>query len=165
MNFLFDHDPQRALRFALRTGPLTSEKLERERTVEKQTQKRNEEKLQRSKEIAESNRDQPRALNFKIQEMQAARFNSTPLWHLPLELFYWLLGDYGRSVIRPMIATLFSWLCFAALYSKQMQDTRPTSIDESLSENSCKCSKPDTPSIINGPLNRHRACRKLKLLP
>ena len=132
LNFLFDHDPQRALRFALRTGPLTSEKLERERTVEKQTQKRNEEKLRRLKEIAESNRDQPRALNFKIQEMQAARFNSTPLWHLPLELFYWLLGDYGRSVIRPMIATLFSWLCFAALYSKQMQDTRPTSIDEAL---------------------------------
>jgi hypothetical protein len=75
-------------------------------------------RFRRLKEISENNRDHKRALEFKIQEMQAARFYETPLSHLPLEFFYWLFSDYGRSVTRPILAGIACWIIFAAIYCK-----------------------------------------------
>ena len=73
-------------------------------------------RLRRLKEIAETNKDQGRALEYKILEMQAARFYTTPTTHLPLEFIYWMLGDYGRSLIRPFWWLVLSWFVLASMY-------------------------------------------------
>lgn len=60
-------------------------------------------RVRRLKELADNNRDQPKVLEYKVQEMQAARFHFTPDWQLPLEFLYWMLCDYGRSALRPVL--------------------------------------------------------------
>ena len=70
------------------------------------------------KEIAENNRDYPRALQYKILEMQAARWHKTnSIGPLTLEFFFWLTSDYGQSVARPIMGLFALWLAFAGFYT------------------------------------------------
>ena len=66
-------------------------------------------RLRSLKELAEVERNQQEALEYKVQEMQAARFHFTPNWQLPLEFLCWILSDYRRSVLRP-IGCAMLWL-------------------------------------------------------
>jgi hypothetical protein len=61
------------------------------------------ERLRRLKQMAEENKDHQQALKYKIMEMQAARWHKTNrLGPLALELLFYLLSDYGRSIIKPI---------------------------------------------------------------
>ena len=78
--------------------------------------RQDESRLRVLKRIAEANKDYKNFMRLQIQEMQAARFSSTPYWQLPVEYIFFVLSDYGRSLTRPFWWLAFSWLVFASLY-------------------------------------------------
>ena len=59
--------------------------------------------MRRLKEIAKDNEDHQRTLEYKIKEMQASRWheNRNPLV-LRLEGLYFILSNYGRSILLPI---------------------------------------------------------------
>jgi hypothetical protein len=63
------------------------------------------ERVMRLKQLAEEARDQTSELRYKIMEMEARRYHTTGTTNLPLEFFYWIFANYGRSAARP-----FAWL-------------------------------------------------------
>jgi hypothetical protein len=74
------------------------------------------EKLQRLKEIAESNKDHQSALRFSADENRARRWNTTSWWGSVLDLIFSMLSNYGQSVFRPFAWFLVNLLGFTGLY-------------------------------------------------
>lgn len=75
------------------------------------------ERARRLKELAENNKDHKAALDFHVLEMQAARWHQTKFWPgIVFEFLFWLLGDYGRSEIRPILWMIGALFGFGLLY-------------------------------------------------
>lgn len=81
------------------------------------TDKDDAERFRRLKELAENNKDHSQALNFKAQEMQAARWHTSTGWDLVMEFLYQKLSNYGRSEWRPILGLAFFWVFFATIYA------------------------------------------------
>ncbi len=74
-------------------------------------------KIQRLKEIADNNNDHDGALNFHALELEMQRnLEGTSKLSALLDRAYQLFSNYGRSVFRPSISLLGTWLLFAMLY-------------------------------------------------
>ena len=77
------------------------------------------ERLRRLKELAEQNRDFEKALDFRVEEMRAARWHNKHGFATALvEGLFWLASDYGRSLVRPLCGLIGLWLLGAAVYAK-----------------------------------------------
>ena len=77
------------------------------------------ERLRRLKELAEQNRDFENALDFRVEEMRAARWHNKHGFATALvEGLFWLASDYGRSLARPLYGLIGLWLLGAAVYAK-----------------------------------------------
>ena len=62
------------------------------------------ERFRRLKELAEQNRDFEKALDFRVEEMRAARWHGDYRWPTALvEGLFWLGCDYGRDLARPLL--------------------------------------------------------------
>lgn len=73
-------------------------------------------RFRRLKEIANTNRNHAKALEFHILEMRSKRgWETSPIQDC-LQFFYWLLGNYGKSVTRPIIGLFASLLAFATIF-------------------------------------------------
>ncbi|MEL6738303.1 MAG: hypothetical protein AAFO28_05215, partial [Pseudomonadota bacterium] len=81
-------------------------------------------RFRKLKELAVANRNHAKALEFHALEIQTARGNGTTWWQDGLQFFYWLLSDYGRSVVRPLIGIAVTVLAFAALFWDLRKDGR-----------------------------------------
>lgn len=73
-------------------------------------------RFRRLKELALSNRNHAKALEFHVQEIQSKRGHETRWWQDIAQFFFWLLGDYGRSVFRPIGWLIATWAGFAAYF-------------------------------------------------
>lgn len=71
------------------------------------------ERLCRLKEIAESNKDHPKALQFHSEEMRAKRWHKLSVTQSFLDILFDAFSRYGQSIIRPVIGML---LCMVSLY-------------------------------------------------
>ena len=77
------------------------------------------ERFRRLKELAEQNRDFEKALDFRVEEMRAARWHNKHGFATALvEGLFWLASDYGRSLARPLYGLIGLWLLGAAVYAK-----------------------------------------------
>ena len=77
------------------------------------------ERLRRLKELAEQNRDFEKTLDFRVEEMRAARWRNKHGFATALvEGLFWLASDYGRSLVRPLCGLIGLWLLGAAVYAK-----------------------------------------------
>jgi len=77
------------------------------------------ERFRRLKELAEQNRDFEKALDFRVEEMRAARWHNNHGFATALvEGLFWLASDYGRSLARPLYGLIGLWLLGAAVYAK-----------------------------------------------
>ena len=75
------------------------------------------ERLRRLKELAEQNRDFEAAIDFKVEEMHAARWrNKHGFTSVFVEGLFYLVSDYGRSLVRPIVGLGGVWVGFAMLY-------------------------------------------------
>ena len=75
------------------------------------------ERLRRLKELAEQNRDFEAAIDFKVEEMRAARWrNKHGFTSVFVEGLFYLVSDYGRSLVRPIVGLGSVWVGFAMLY-------------------------------------------------
>lgn len=75
------------------------------------------ERLRRLKELAEQNRDFEAAIDFKVEEMRAARWrNKHGFTSVFVEGLFYLVSDYGRSLVRPIVGLGGVWVGFAMLY-------------------------------------------------
>ncbi len=73
-------------------------------------------RFRRLKEIAHSNRNHAKALEFHIQEIRSRRGWETN-WPQDLaQFFFWAFGDYGRSVLRPIVWMGVFWAAFAGWF-------------------------------------------------
>ena len=85
------------------------------------------ERFRRLKELAEQNRDFEKALDFRVEEMCAARWHGDYRWPTALvEGLFWLGCDYGRDLARPLLwlfvmfglcANVYVAACISALGS------------------------------------------------
>ena len=87
------------------------------------------ERLRRLKELAEQNRDFEAAIDFKVEEMRAARWrNKHGFTSVFVEGLFYLVSDYGRSLVRPIVGLGSVWAGFAMLYviaGKRAFDCQP----------------------------------------
>ncbi|GAB5481260.1 MAG: hypothetical protein Pars92KO_10170 [Parasphingorhabdus sp.] len=74
-------------------------------------------RYRRLKEITLNNRNYSQALNFHVGEMQSRRWHETNWLTNLFEFLFRILGDYGRSVVRPLGWLLVSLTLFAVVYS------------------------------------------------
>ena len=80
------------------------------------------ERLRRLKELAEQNRDFEKAVDFRVEEMRAARWHGKHGWAAILvEGLFWLGSDYGRSLFNPIIGLIYTWFIGAVTYAKVSQ--------------------------------------------
>jgi hypothetical protein len=76
-------------------------------------------RFRRLKELAQNENNRAKALEFNAQELRSQRgHESHPLQDF-LQFFYMLLSDYGRSVVRPLVALGSVTGLFAALYAQR----------------------------------------------
>lgn len=68
-------------------------------------------RFRRMKEIASSNRNHAKAIEFHVEEIRSKRGWETNSLQDAMQFFFWLLSDYGRSILRP-----FSWLILMWCY-------------------------------------------------
>ena len=73
-------------------------------------------RFRRLKELAVSNRNHTKALEFHALELQAARGHDVTGFTAWLHRLYALTSDYGRSVVRPAVGLAVCWGVFAALF-------------------------------------------------
>ncbi len=73
-------------------------------------------RFRRLKELAVANRNHAKALEFHAKEIRSQRGHTTNLLQDTLQFFYWVLSDYGKSVMRPFCWILASAVTFAALF-------------------------------------------------
>ena len=71
----------------------------------------------RLKELAEGQKDHESALEFRAQEMRAARRHEAQGMPWFLNGCFDKVSDYGRSEIRPLCGLGLVWLAFGILYS------------------------------------------------
>ena len=87
------------------------------------------ERLRRLKELAEQNRNFEAAIDFKVEEMRAARWrNKHGFTSVFVEGLFYLVSDYGRSLVRPIVGLGGVWVGFAMLYviaGKRAFDCQP----------------------------------------
>ena len=75
------------------------------------------ERLRRLKELAEQNRDFEAAIDFKVEEMRATRWrNKHGFTSVFVEGLFYLVSDYVRSLVRPIVGLGSVWAGFAMLY-------------------------------------------------
>ena len=87
------------------------------------------ERFRRLKELAEQNRDFEKALDFRVEEMRAARWHNKHGFATALvEGLFWLASDYGRSLARPLYGLIGLWLLGSAVYA--MASTLPFTYHE-----------------------------------
>lgn len=70
----------------------------------------------RLKELALSNRNYAKALDFHAKEIQSRKGHETIWWQDAIQFIFWLLGGYGRSAKRPFAAIAVSLFLFASLF-------------------------------------------------
>ena len=82
-------------------------------------------RLRKLKKIAQEEKDHLRALDYRVQEMQAKRWHDNPTektWLLSKllkatpEFIFWLFSNYGRSIARPIDWLLLLTLIMATAY-------------------------------------------------
>ncbi|NMW32709.1 hypothetical protein HKD42_11600 [Altererythrobacter sp. RZ02] len=86
------------------------------RWTTKASDREDSQRFRRLKELALSNRNHAKALEFHVQEIQSKRGHETRWWQTAAQFLFWLLGDYGRSVFRPFIWLIATWVGFAAYF-------------------------------------------------
>ena len=74
-------------------------------------------RFRRLKELALSENNRAKALEFNAQELRSQRGHETGWLQDFLEFFYMLLSDYGRSVVRPLVAVGIVTGLLGALYA------------------------------------------------
>ncbi|MBQ4837130.1 pentapeptide repeat-containing protein [Pseudoalteromonas luteoviolacea] len=74
-------------------------------------------RLRRLKELAESNKHHKLALDLHIEEMKCSRWIETPWHQLFTEFLFQKLGNYGRSILRPILSLILLWLVCAPIYA------------------------------------------------
>jgi hypothetical protein len=80
------------------------------------------ERFRRLKELAEQNRDFEKALEFRVEEIRAARWRDKHGWAAILvEGLFWLGSDYGRSLFNPIIGLIYTWFIGAVTYASVSQ--------------------------------------------
>ncbi|KID57142.1 hypothetical protein JF50_07830 [Pseudoalteromonas luteoviolacea] len=87
------------------------------------------ERLCRLKEIAESNKDQIRALAFHADEQRASRWIALNPWQSILDSFYSLTSNYGQSIFRPFVFLMMSIFVFSHVtisYADSKKDVQLT---------------------------------------
>jgi hypothetical protein len=75
-------------------------------------------RFRRLKELALSENNRAKALEFNAQELRSQRGHETGWLQDFLQFFYMLLSDYGRSVVRPLVAVGVVTGVFGALYAQ-----------------------------------------------
>ena len=82
-------------------------------------------RLRKLKKVAQEDKDHLRALDYKVQEMQAKRWHDntdeptgylSKLFRAIPEFIFWLVSDYGRSMARPFLSLLLLTFFMAAVY-------------------------------------------------
>lgn len=80
--------------------------------------KRDVERVRRLKEIAETNKDHHKTIEFHVQEFKANRWIGPQKKSvLFTECLFDLFSDYGRSEKRPLISLIALWLLFCPIYA------------------------------------------------
>ncbi len=74
------------------------------------------ERLCRLKELAESNKDHRKALQFHADEMRAKRWHQHSFFSNLLDFMFDKLSNYGQSIVRPFICLILTVLTMT-LYS------------------------------------------------
>ncbi|MGS0724125.1 hypothetical protein, partial [Shewanella sp. 30m-9] len=75
-------------------------------------------RVRRLKEIAESNKDHHKAIEFHVQEFKANRWiGNKKKSALITECLFDILSDYGRSEKRPLISLVVLWLIYSPIYA------------------------------------------------
>lgn len=74
------------------------------------------ERFRRLKELALNSRNYQKALSFHALEIESKRGSGTSIPQDFAQIFYWLFGNYGQSIFRPLLGLVFTWLAFAATY-------------------------------------------------
>ena len=101
-------------------------------------------RLRKLKKIAQEEKDHLRALDYRVQEMQAKRWHDSPtektlflskLLKATPEFIFWLFSNYGRSIARPIIWLLL--LTFGMAIAYYCLAPTHTSIDCSKKQGSC----------------------------
>lgn len=78
-------------------------------------------RFRRLKELALSNRNYAKALEFYVSEIQCRRGHESRWWQDIAQFLFWALADYGRSIFRPIIAMIASLILFAVIFLDQRQ--------------------------------------------
>lgn len=89
-------------------------------------------RFRRLKELALSENNRAKALEFNAQELRSQRgHESHPLQDF-LQFFYMLLSDYGRSVVRPLVALGVVTGLFGAIYAQLSTNPKTPSFMDAL---------------------------------
>lgn len=89
-------------------------------------------RFRRLKELALSEANHAKALEFNAQELRSQRRHETGWLQDFLQFFYMLLSDYGRSVARPLVALGVATGLFAALYAQLSTNSKTPSFTDAL---------------------------------
>jgi uncharacterized protein YjbI with pentapeptide repeats len=80
------------------------------------TDKKNIARLNRLKELADSNKHHELALHFHANEHRARRWNTVGFWTSIVDATFSAICDYGQSIWRPFLIWLASIPVFASIY-------------------------------------------------
>ena len=107
-------------------------------------------RLRKLKKVAQEEKDHLRALDYKVQEMQAKRWHDnvdeptgrlSKLFKAIPECVFWLLSDYGRGLFRPALWLLFITFIMVPVYYSLL--SADTSTDQSQNLEDCSSEQLD----------------------